>query len=104
MRPPSDPDQRHAGAPPALATAPNGLAPINAALLQDVSVTLSVKLGDVTLSVGDVMALKSGAVVKLDSALNDPIDICLNGAPIARGEIVAVEDHFAVRILEVADR
>jgi flagellar motor switch protein FliN len=58
-------------------------------------------LGTASLSVADLMELKVGSVVELDNRLNDLVDLKLNGAVVARGELVAVEDHFAVRIVEI---
>jgi flagellar motor switch protein FliN/FliY len=74
---------------------------IDARLLSGVQVSLDAKLGSVALSVADLMGLKSGSVVTLDNQLNDLIDLKLNGSVVARGELVAVEDHFAVRIVEI---
>jgi flagellar motor switch protein FliN/FliY len=86
---------------PAAATK-GGLLNIDSNLLRDVEVSLEVKLGEVALPIGDILQLQSGSVVKLRSTLNEPVEIFLNGALVARGEIVAIDDHFAVRILEVA--
>jgi flagellar motor switch protein FliN/FliY len=74
---------------------------IDTRLLNGVQVSLDAKLGVVTLSVAELMSLKTGSVVNLDSRLNDLVELKLNGAVVARGELVAVEDHFAVRIVEI---
>ncbi len=50
----------------------------------------------------DLLDLKSGSIVKLDLKVNDLIELRLNNALVARGEIVAVDDHFGVRIVEIA--
>jgi len=41
-----------------------------------------------------------GAVIELDRAVNDPIEIRVNNQLIARGEIVVVEDKIGVCITE----
>ena len=41
-------------------------------------------------------------MLSLDARLNEPIDLLLNDALVARGEIVAVDDMFGVRIVEIA--
>jgi flagellar motor switch protein FliN/FliY len=69
-----------------------------------VEVALDVKLGDVVMPIGEVLQLQPGSIVKLGAALNEPVQIFLNGALVARGEIAALDDHFAVRILEIAKR
>ena len=49
-----------------------------------------------------MMALEKGSVVTLETGLADHVDLFLNDALIARGEIVAVGDKYGVRIVEVA--
>jgi flagellar motor switch protein FliN/FliY len=71
-------------------------------IFKDVHVVLNAALGKAELSVQDILALKSGSVVRLDAKLNDLVELWLNDSLIARGEIVAVEDSFAVRIVEIA--
>jgi flagellar motor switch protein FliN/FliY len=55
------------------------------------------------MTIEELMELKAGSALAFDRKLNEPIDIFLNGALVARGEIVAVDDHFGVRIVEIAD-
>jgi len=71
-------------------------------IFKDVHVVLDAALGRADLSVQDMLALKSGSVVKLDVKLNDLVELWLNGSLIARGEIVTVDGHFGVRIVEIA--
>lgn len=84
--------------------APSGpaLLAIDSAILKDVQIGLQARLGEASLSVAELLALKAGSVVKLDLKVNDLIDLHLNGALVARGEIVAVDDSFGVRIVEIA--
>lgn len=75
---------------------------LNAAIFRGVQVTLRASLGDVAMTVETLMALKSGEVLTLDRALSEPVELRLNDIVVARGEIVAVDEHFAVRLVEVA--
>lgn len=75
---------------------------MDAAIFRDVQVDLEAKLGQVTLSIATLMALRPGAVLELDAKLNDLVELRLNQAIVARGEVVAVDDHFGVRITEIA--
>ncbi len=52
----------------------------------------------------DVLELGRGSVVELDRSAGDPVDVLVNDRLVARGEIVAVEDRFGVRITEVVAR
>ncbi|HMC93127.1 MAG TPA: FliM/FliN family flagellar motor switch protein [Allosphingosinicella sp.] len=86
--------------PDAAADAP--LLPIDSAIFRNVKVTLEARLGASEVTIEELTALKPGATLSLDRSLADPIEIYLNGALVARGEIVAVDDRFAVRIEDVA--
>lgn len=67
----------------------------------DVNVEVSVELGRVTLPIGDLLRLGEGAVLELERALSEPVDIVAQGVRLARGDVVVVEDRYAVRITEI---
>ena len=71
--------------------------------LLDVSVTVTAELGRVTLSISDVLKLGIGSVLELDRAVSEPVDLMVQGVRLARGEVVVVDDRFAIRIKEIAD-
>ena len=75
---------------------------VDSPIFKDVNVVLNAALGKAELSVQEILALKSGSVVRLDAKLNDLVELRLNDSLIARGEIVAVDGSFAVRIVEIA--
>lgn len=66
--------------------------------LHQVKATLQVCVGTATLTVGELMAAKEQQVVVLDRNIEQPVDLMLEGQVVARGQLVAVDDHFAVRI------
>lgn len=74
---------------------------IESAILKDVPVALQAKLGEASLTIEELLALRAGSVVKLDLKVNDLVELRLNSALVARGEIVAVDDSFGVRIVEI---
>jgi len=65
----------------------------------DVAVTLAVELGRSELPLRDVLALGEGSVVALDRLTDDLLDVTANGRVIARGEVVAQNGRFALRIV-----
>jgi flagellar motor switch protein FliN/FliY len=75
---------------------------INPKLIETVSVTLEAYLGEARMTVADLTALKDDSIVPLDAALNQAVELRLNGVAVARGELVAVGDSFAVRLTEIA--
>lgn len=84
--------------PSAKSAAPTG----RLAALAGVKAELTVVAGHATAKVGELLALKEGTVMTLDTTLNAPFDLMLGDQMVARGELVAVGDQFGVRITEVA--
>jgi len=93
-----------AGAESNGAAATTGIVRIGSDLFRGVRVALEARLGEVGMTVEEIMALKSGAVVTLETGLADHVDLYLNGTLVARGEIVAVGDKFGVRIVEISPK
>lgn len=77
---------------------------IGSDLLAGVRISLEARLGDAPMTVEDLMGLKTGAVVALETGLADHVDLYLNDALVARGEIVVVGNKYGVRITELASR
>lgn len=75
---------------------------INSKLIDSVEVVLEAFLGSAHMTIGQLTAMKQGAVVELDAALNAPVELRLNGVAVARGELVAVGENFAVRLTEIS--
>jgi flagellar motor switch protein FliN/FliY len=70
--------------------------------LGSVKVRVSVRVGGADTSVAELLALKSGAVLTLDTLAEEPLDVLVDGHVVARGTLVAVGDYFGVRITETA--
>jgi flagellar motor switch protein FliN len=73
----------------------------NLDVIKNVKVKLSVRVGDVCVSVHELMTMKEEHVLKLEAALDAPVDVLLEGNIVARGQLVAVDDNFGVRITEL---
>ena len=73
----------------------------NLDLVHDIPLQISAVLGQTALSLRDVVALQTGSVFELDKLSTDPIDLYVNNILIARGEVVVVDDKFAVKISEL---
>lgn len=78
------------------------LAPINSDLLRGVRVSLEARLGESSMTVEEMLALKTDSVITLETGLADHVELYLNDALVARGEIVAVGEKFGIRIVEIA--
>lgn len=69
--------------------------------LHQIKTRLQVCVGEVALTVGELMQAKENQVLVLDRGVAQPVDVLLEGRIVARGELVAVDDQFAVRITEL---
>lgn len=93
--------------PPGTLASTVGEAHPNLEVILDVPVTLSLEVGRTQMSVGNLLRLSQGSVVELDRAAGEPLDVLVNGALVAHGEIVVVNDKFGIRLTDVvshADR
>lgn len=73
-------------------------------LIMDVPLEISVELGRVKMMVRDVLELGTGAIIEIDKAAGEPVDVMVNGTLVARGEVVVIEDNFGVRITEIVQQ
>lgn len=71
------------------------------ARIHDISVRMTVELGSTKMSLRDVLALAEDEVVVLDRLVDEPVDLLVNGTPVARGEVVSDRNRFGIRILEL---
>lgn len=69
--------------------------------LRDVTVTVTARLGQVELPIGEILKLGPGAIVELEQSVAQPVELTVRGMVFATGEVVVVDDHFAVRIKEL---
>jgi flagellar motor switch protein FliN/FliY len=87
---------------PDASTAALGPAPgADLSRLTAVTVELTVEVGRTRMSLGETMSLGPGSVVTLDRLADQPVDLLVNGRPIARGEVVVIDEQFGLRITEV---
>ncbi len=87
-----------APAPAAVVSSPGNLSRIS-----NVEMALTVEIGRTRMAVRDLLALEPGAVVELDRSAGTPADILLNGKLIAHGDVVVVDQDYAVRITRILD-
>jgi flagellar motor switch protein FliN/FliY len=72
-------------------------------MLMDVPLKITVELGRSQMTLRHTLELVQGSVIELDRLAGDPVDIFVNDRLLARGEVVVVDDKFAVRITELID-
>jgi flagellar motor switch protein FliN/FliY len=70
-------------------------------MVLDIQATLSVELGRTKITIKNILQLAQGSVVELDGPAGEPMDVLVNGCLIAQGEVVVVNDKFAVRLTDI---
>ncbi|MFN8614809.1 MAG: flagellar motor switch protein FliN [Vampirovibrionales bacterium] len=73
----------------------------NLELVLDVTLNLTVRLGEADLPLKQVLELTRGSVVELNRVAGEPVDLYANGKLIAKGEVVVIEDNFGLRITNI---
>ncbi len=61
------------------------------------------ELGRTSKSIKDVLEFAPGTVIELNKIAGEPVDVLVNGKYVAKGEVVVLEENFAVRITEILD-
>ncbi len=73
----------------------------NLQLLMGVPLQISVEIGTAKRKVKDILEFTQGTIIELERQAGAPVDVVVNGNLIARGDVVVVDDNFAVRITEI---
>ncbi len=71
-------------------------------LLFDIQMKVVVELGRTVLKIKDILELGPGSIIELDKLSGEPVDILVNGSLVAKGEVVVIDENFAIRISDVA--
>ena len=69
--------------------------------LFDVQLSIVVEVGRVQMLISDLLELDEESIIELDSLVGQPLDIRANDLLVARGEVIVVNEKFAVRITDI---
>ncbi|MCH2289601.1 MAG: flagellar motor switch protein FliN [SAR324 cluster bacterium] len=69
--------------------------------LLDVNLSIMVEVGRTHMLIEDLLRLEENSIVELDSMVGQPLNIRANEKLVARGEIVVINEKFAVRITDI---
>jgi flagellar motor switch protein FliN/FliY len=70
-------------------------------LILDIALPIAVELGRARMQIQDILKLAPGSVIELDKSAGDPVDLYINDRPIARGEVVVIDENFGVRLTSI---
>lgn len=69
--------------------------------VENVQVTVAVQLGRVTMTVGELLKMGRGSVIMLERKVGEPVEVLVNGRPVARGELVLNDGQLGVTLIEI---
>ncbi len=71
--------------------------------LSDIPMELSVEIGRTHMTVGETLDLRVGSIVALERQAGEAAELLVNGTPIARGEVVVVDEQYGLRVTEILE-
>lgn len=74
---------------------------IETGLFSNIPVQVSVELGRSTISLREIFELTEGSIIELDRLVGEPLDLVVNGQVVARGEVVAIDNNFGLRVKSI---
>lgn len=76
----------------------------NLDVLMNVSLEVTAELGKCKMAVADILKLGTGSIVELERLAGGPVDLLVNDKLVARGEVVAIDENFGVRVTELIQK
>ncbi len=73
----------------------------NISLIMDVYMEMTVELGRTKKQIKEILGMGEGTIIELDKLAGEPVDILVNHKPIAKGEVVVIDENFGVRVTEI---
>jgi len=73
----------------------------NIGILMDVPLDVSVELGKTSKKIKEILEFSPGTIIELDKLAGEPIDILVNGKYVAKGEVVVIDENFAIRVTNI---
>lgn len=76
----------------------------NIDLLMDMELPITVRIGSTEMKLIDIMKIGIGSIIELEKMVDDPVEVLVNDKLVALGEVVVLDNNFAIRIIEVESR
>lgn len=73
----------------------------NIGLIMDVPLEVTVELGRTSKSIKDILEFAPGTIIELNKIAGETVDVLVNGKHVAKGEVVVIEESFAIRVTEI---
>lgn len=99
----ADPGEGSAGADANAAKVARSDKFIDINYLLDVNLQITVEVGRKQAYISQILGYDHGSIVELDKLVGEPLDLLVNKKRVARGEIVVVNEKFAIKITDILD-
>jgi len=70
-------------------------------LILDINLKVTVVLGRTKWPIKDILSLAPGSVIELQSLVDEPVEVLVNGTLVAYGEVVVINENFGVRLTSI---
>ncbi len=73
----------------------------NIEVFMDLQLAAAIRFGETEMLLEDAVKLAVGSVIELNSSMDEPVELVVNGRALARGEVVVVDGFYGIRITEM---
>ena len=73
-------------------------------MLLEVELDVTIELGRKRMTIQEVLQLGKGSIIELSKLAGEPVDIFVNQKKLAQGEVVVVDENFAIRITNLIEK
>jgi flagellar motor switch protein FliN/FliY len=101
--PESAPAAAPAAAPSAGQVGTGSMRQVEIGYLLDVNLQVTVEIGKNSTYISNVLSWDRGSIIELDKLVGEPLSLLINGKQVAKGEVVVVNEKFAVKLTEILD-
>ena len=67
----------------------------------EIKIAVSAELGRTEIPIQELLSLGPGSVLELERSIDSPVELVTQGVPLAKGEVVVVNNCFAIRVTEI---
>lgn len=79
----------------------NPYLPRNLDFILDIPLEISVELGRTHVCIADILKLGQGSIIELANPAGSSLEVLVNHKPIAKGEVVVVNEKYGIRLTEI---
>ncbi len=83
------------------AAGPSGEIPDNLAVIMDIELVATARLGKIEVPLSEVLNFGPGSIIEVGHSVDEPVELLVNNRLIARGDVVVVDEKFGLRITEI---